>query len=76
MWRTRLLVALIILALPGLMLAPVWRLAGLGASEDDILYYFPARVFFHDTIASGAWPWWNPWTGLGRPFMADPQSAV
>jgi hypothetical protein len=76
MWPTRLVVALVILLLPGVMLAPVWRLAGLGASEDDVLYYFPARVFFHDTIATGDWPWWNPWTGLGRPFMADPQSAM
>jgi hypothetical protein len=71
----RLVVTLTVVLLPGLMLAPVWRLAGLGAGEDDILYYFPARVFFHDTIRAGAWPWLNPWTGLGRPFVADPQTA-
>jgi hypothetical protein len=71
----RLVVALCVVLLPGLMLAPVWRCAGLGAGEDDILYYFPARTFFHDTIQAGHWPWLNPWTGLGRPFVADPQAA-
>ncbi len=71
----RLAVLLCVVLLPGLLLAPVWRLAGLGASEDDILYYFPARVFFHDSIRAGDFPWLNPWTGLGRPFVADPQTA-
>ena len=71
----RLVVVLAVVVLPGIMLAPVWRLAGLGAGEDDILYYFPARVFFHETIRAGQWPWLNPWTGLGRPFVADPQTA-
>jgi len=58
------------------MMAPVWRLSGLGAGEDDVLYYYPARVFFHETIRDGQWPWWNPWTGMGRPYLADPQTAV
>jgi hypothetical protein len=71
----RLVVLLAVVALPGVLLAPVWRLAGLGAGEDDILYYYPARVFFHETICAGHWPWLNPWTGLGRPFVADPQTA-
>lgn len=70
------LLAGLFLLLPGLMLAPVWRLGGLGASEDDILYYYPSRQFLHDTIAAGHAPWLNPWTGLGRPFLADPQSAL
>jgi len=72
----RIVVLLAVVLLPGALLAPVWRLAGLGAGEDDILYYFPARTFFHDTIQAGEWPWLNPWTGLGRPFAADPQAAV
>ena len=72
----RILIALAIIALPGLLLAPVWGTAGLGAGEDDILYYFPSRVFFHETITNGQWPWLNPWTGLDRPFAADPQSAL
>jgi hypothetical protein len=70
------LVALAIVLLPGVMLAPLWRLGGLGPGEDDLLYYFPSRSFFHDTIAAGQWPWINPWAGLDRPFGADPQSAL
>lgn len=57
-------------------MAPVWPLAGLGADEDDILYYLPSRVFFHVAVQSGRLPQINPLTGLGRPFLADPQSAV
>ena len=72
----RIVVLLLALLLPGVMLAPVWRLRGLGAGEDDILYYFPMRSFFGDTIRSGQWPVLNPWVGLGRPYLADPQTAV
>ncbi len=72
----RLVVLLAVVLLPGVMLAPVWRNAGLGAAEDDILYYFPMRSLFGEMVRSGTGPWFNPWTGLGRPFMADPQTAV
>ena len=72
----RLVVLLAAVLLPGIVLAPIWSLAGLGAGEDDVLYYYPSRVFFHEMIQAGHWPWLNPWTGLGRPFSADPQSAV
>ena len=64
------------LVLPGLLLAPLWSLGGLGAGEDDVLQYFPARQWLHDTVRAGQPPWWNPWTGLGRPYLADPQAAV
>lgn len=70
------LVTILIIVLPGLMLAPVWQLGGLGAGEDDVLYYFPSRVFFHETITAGQWPWLNPYVGADRPFAADPQSAL
>ncbi len=72
----RALLALVIIGLPVVMLAPVWRLGGLGAGEDDLLYYLPSRTFFQQTIGAGEWPWVNPWTGLDRPFAADPQSAL
>lgn len=76
MWKLRVAVLVPVVLLPGLLLAPVWRLGGLGAGEDDILHYFPMRGFFHDALEAGHWPWLNPWTGLGRPFAADPQTAV
>lgn len=75
MRAARLVIAVVVVLAPGLMLTPVWQLGGLGAGEDDVLYYYPARTFFHDTLQAGQWPWWNPWTGLGRPYLADPQTA-
>lgn len=75
--RTRTWVlGLLFLLLPTLLLAPVWQLGGLGAREDDVLYYLPARVFFQESVTAGVGPWWSPDTGLGRPFLADPQNAV
>ncbi len=71
-----LLVAVAALVTPGLLLAPVWRLGGLGAGEDDVLYYFPSRSLLAETFRAGLLPWLNPWTGLDRPLAADPQSAV
>lgn len=72
----RLLIAGLFIVLPGVVLAPLWGLAGLGAGEDDILYYFPLRVFFAEAVASGEWPWLLPWSGLDRPLTADPQAAL
>jgi hypothetical protein len=76
MARARWVVFLIVAGAPGIMLLPVWRLHGLCAGEDDLLYYFPSRLFFHESLAESRWPWINPWSGLGRPFAADPQSAL
>ncbi len=69
-------VALLAVGLPGILLAPLWSLGGLGAGEDDILYYYPARVWLHELATHGQWPFLNPWSGLDRPMLADPQHAV
>jgi len=74
--RGRIVVLLVALAAPGLLLLPVWLHAGLGAGEDDVLYYLPARMLLHEFARDGVLPWLNPWTGLDRPFLADPQTAV
>ncbi|MBL8880912.1 MAG: hypothetical protein JNG88_17500 [Phycisphaerales bacterium] len=76
MRASSLAIAFIIVIAPAIILPLVWPLAGLGAGEDDVMYYLPARVFFHECVQRGEWPWINPLTGMGRPFMADPQSAV
>lgn len=73
--RAILITGLALLA-PAIVVAPAWRLGGLGAGEDDVLYYLPTRVLFAESIAAGEIPWINPWNGLGRPFLADPQTAV
>lgn len=76
MWARRWALGILFLLLPGAVLAPVWANHGLGADEDDTLYYFPSRSFFRTTLLSGEPPWLNPWVGGGRPYLADPQSAV
>ncbi len=63
------------MVLPGVVLAPVWPLSGLGAGEDDIIYYWPQRLFLHDCVNAGYWPWLNPFTGMGRPILADTQAS-
>ncbi len=70
------LIGLLFVLLPGAVLAPTWRLGGLEVGEDDILYYFPSRTLLAEFAAEGQWPWLSPWTGLDRPYLADPQSAV
>lgn len=71
-----LLIALLALGLPGLMLAPVWQLGAVCAGEDDVLYYYPSRAWFRELITTGQPPYVNPWNGLDRPLLADPQTAV
>lgn len=40
---------------------------------DDIArYYFFNRAYVQQTIASGEFPWWNPYLMGGGPFMANP----
>lgn len=34
------------------------------------------RGYFRQAITDGEFPFWNPYTFLGRPFMADPETAV
>ncbi|MBI5864490.1 MAG: YfhO family protein, partial [Planctomycetes bacterium] len=69
-------VGILAAVLPGMMLAPVWRLGGLCAGEDDVLYYYPARVWLHELFQKAEPPYLNPWSGLDRPMLADPQHAV
>ena len=76
MRTSRWLVLVLVFALPAVILWPAWQLGGLGAGEDDILYYYPSRVLFHNLIRDGIAPFLNTWVGLGRPLLADPQSAV
>jgi hypothetical protein len=76
MWSARIAIGLAFILLPGIVLAPAWSLAGLGAGEDDILYYLPSRIFLHESVAADQRPWINPWSGLARPHLADPQSAL
>jgi hypothetical protein len=45
-------------------------------SLDYVLFYKPNFQFLIDSISGGNLPLWNPYIGLGRPFLADVQNAV
>ncbi len=44
--------------------------------EDFIYYYYPTKNFAAAAIAAGHFPFWNPYTFSGMPFLADIQNAV
>ncbi|MBC8002134.1 MAG: hypothetical protein H7X97_06060 [Opitutaceae bacterium] len=43
---------------------------------DYVLFYRPNFQFLVDSIHGGELPLWNPYLGLGRPYLADLQNAV
>ena len=45
-------------------------------SVDYVLYWKPTFQFLADTVRAGGIPLWNPYIGLGRPFLAGTQEAV
>jgi len=65
----------ILLAVPALMLYPLWA-DPLSAGEDDLVYYYPLRKMVGQQLQQGRWPVHNPLEATGMPLMADPQSAV
>jgi len=65
-----------LVALPVVLLAGAWRLGGVSALEDDLIYYLPIRAFVGQTVHTGQWPLWNPLAGMGRSLAADPQAGL
>ena len=45
-------------------------------SIDYVLFYQPNFHFLLDALHDGRCPLWNPYIGLGRPYLADLQNAV
>ena len=45
-------------------------------SIDYVLFYKPNFHFLLTSLTQGELPLWNPYIGLGRPFLADLQNAV
>src|SRR5687768_4881424 len=37
---------------------------------------YPRYEFLRNSLAAGRLPLWNPYSGLGSPFLADPTNAV
>ncbi len=69
-------IGLSFVVLPAVILAGAWRLGGVSALEDDLLYYFPIRQYIGQRIWAGEWPLWNPLVGMGTSLAADPQSGL
>ncbi|MGQ9651515.1 MAG: YfhO family protein [Phycisphaerae bacterium] len=67
---------MLIIFSPVVILAGAWRLGGVSALEDDLIYYLPVRQYIGERIAGGDWPLWNPFTRMGMSIAADPQSGL
>lgn len=76
MMRFAVLVGIVAVLLPGILLGPVWLSCGLGAAEDDILYYYPVRWLASALFLQGEAPVLDALTGLKRPLLADPQASL
>jgi len=74
--RRRSLVGALILLTPAAVLAGAWRLGGVSALEDDLIYYLPIRQYIGECLRSGELPLWNPWVAMGTSIAADPQSGL
>ncbi|MCB9156410.1 MAG: YfhO family protein [Caldilineaceae bacterium] len=75
-WRVDFLIAL---ALALFVLLLFYRLLFTNrvlASGDILLYFYPYRDYAADALRHGRVPLWNPYSFLGVPFLANPQSAV
>ncbi len=75
-WQRRLLVSSVIILSPAVILAGAWRLGGVSALEDDLIYYLPVRQYIGERITAGDWPLWNPFSRMGISIAADPQSGL
>ena len=63
----------------GLLLTAVMRRAWTSPNEltvggDVLLIHYPLFVLLREVLASGALPWWNPYTFSGLPAFADPHA--
>ena len=56
----------------GLCFVPPTVFEGLGY----VTYWRPTLHFLANTVRAGVIPLWNPYVGLGRPFLADMQNIV
>ncbi len=72
----RAITALLLTVLPIAAMAGAWRLGGVSALEDDLLYYLPVREYIGRCLAAGTLPLWNPLVAMGTPVAADPQAGL
>ncbi|HOX60085.1 MAG TPA: hypothetical protein PLC99_24680 [Verrucomicrobiota bacterium] len=71
-WEPRLSVLMIGLFAAGLCFLP----PSLLESVDYVRFYKANFSFLTKAVSEGCLPLWNPYIGLGRPYLADTQNAV
>ena len=67
------------LFLMGLTLAFLWDIWFAGrtfAMRDTVCDFLPHYLFSAEAFRAGHLPLWNPFTGFGKPYLADVQTAV
>src|SRR4051794_6789645 len=72
----RLTVAMLIGLTPAVLFINVWRVGGVSALGDDLIYYLPVRAYVGERLKSAELPLWNPYVSMGTPVAADPQAGV
>ena len=78
-WRSRLpdLAAVLALAVLACALYAPLLFTNRVVAEGDILFYFyPYRDYAAAAVRDGVIPFWNPYSFMGAPLMANPQTAV
>jgi len=70
------LICTLLIVLPVILLVGAWRLGGVSALEDDLIYYLPIRQYIGECIRIGEFPLWNPYIAMGTSIAADPQSGL
>jgi hypothetical protein len=66
---------LILVAVPLAAFSSLW-LQPHAMNFDMATYFLPNRYFLGECLRNRIFPWWNPYSGLGIPFHADPQSGA
>ncbi len=64
--------ALALLATALLLLLPATFFEGF----DYVTMHGFNRAYLHRAVLAGEFPWWNPYTALGRPFFSDIETAT
>ncbi len=64
-----------LIAVPFFIFWPLW-LHPEAMAYDMADYFLPYRYFIGECLQQHQFPWWNPYTGMGVPMAADPQTGV
>ena len=67
---------LLIAALPGLAIAGAALAGAVPTAGDLATYFLPLRQRTAEVLAGARSPYWNPDSGCGEPFLANPQSVL